>query len=93
MGMQPHAINGQPAAAPLAEHKAWSAPGVLALVAGAVALCVGIGLLISTLTSSAGNGPAGGWATILLVAGGLVLTGQVGAMRRPGRPPRASTPD
>ena len=77
MGMQPPAITGQPATAPLAEHKAWSVPGVLALVAGLVALCVGIGLLISALTSSAGNDPAGGWAAILLAAGGLVLSGLV----------------
>src|SRR6266480_3265244 len=77
MGIQPSAINGQPATAPLAEHKAWSVPGVLALVAGLVALCAGIGLLISALTSSAGNDPAGGWAAILLVAGALVLSGLV----------------
>jgi hypothetical protein len=77
MGIQPSAINGQPATAPLAEHKAWSVPGVLALVAGLVALCAGIGLLISALTRSAGNDPAGGWAAILLVAGALVLSGLV----------------
>jgi SPFH domain / Band 7 family len=77
MGMQPSAINGQPTAAPLAERKAWSVPGVLALVAGVVALVVGIGLLISALTSSAANDLAGGWAAILLVAGGLVLSGLV----------------
>ena len=77
MGMQPPAITGQPATAPLAEHKAWSVPGVLALVAGVVALCAGIALLISALTSSAANDPAGGWAAILLAAGGLVLSGLV----------------
>jgi regulator of protease activity HflC (stomatin/prohibitin superfamily) len=77
MGMQPPAITERPATAQLAEHKAWSVPGVLALVAGLVGLCVGIGLLISALTRSAGSGVAGGWATILLVAAGLVLSGLV----------------
>ncbi len=77
MGMQPPAITQRPATAQLAEHKAWSVPGVLALVAGLVGLCVGIGLLISALTRSKGSGMAGGWATILLVAAGLVLSGLV----------------
>jgi hypothetical protein len=77
MGMQPSAITGQPATAPLAEHKAWSVPGVVVLVIGLVALCAGIGLLISALTRSGGSGLAGGWASILLVAGGLVLSGLV----------------
>jgi regulator of protease activity HflC (stomatin/prohibitin superfamily) len=77
MGMQPTAITERPATAQLAEHKAWSAPGVLALVAGLVVLCVGIVLLISAFTRSAGSGPAGGWATILLLAGALVLSGLV----------------
>jgi regulator of protease activity HflC (stomatin/prohibitin superfamily) len=77
MGMQPPAITGQPATAPLAEHKAWSIPGVVVLVIGLVALIVGIGLLVSALTRSGGSGLAGGWATILLVAGALVLSGLV----------------
>ena len=77
MGMQPSAITGQPATAPLAEHKAWSVPGVVILVIGLVALCAGIGLLISALTRSGGSGLAGGWATILLVAGALMLSGLV----------------
>jgi len=77
MAMQPSAITERPATAPLAERKAWSAPGVLALVAGLVAVCVGVGLLISALTSSAGNDLAGGWAAILLVIAGLLLGGLV----------------
>src|SRR6266487_813713 len=77
MGMQPPAITQRPATAQLAEHKAWSVPGVLALVAGLVGLCVGIGLLFRSLTRSKGSGMAGGWATILLVAAGLVLSGLV----------------
>jgi hypothetical protein len=77
MGVQPSATTERPATAPLAEHKAWSIPGVWALVAGAVAVCVGIGLLISALSSSAGSDPAGAWAAILLVAGGLLLAGLV----------------
>ncbi len=77
MGMQPPASTGQAATAPLAEHKAWSVRGVVVLVIGLVALCAGIGLLISALTRSGGSGLAGGWATILLVAGALVLSGLV----------------
>jgi hypothetical protein len=77
MGMQPSATTDRPAAAPLAEHKAWSGPGVLALVVGVVAMVVGIGLLISALSNSAGSGISAGWATILLVAGALVLSGLV----------------
>jgi regulator of protease activity HflC (stomatin/prohibitin superfamily) len=77
MSMQPPAITGQPAMAQLAEHKAWSVPGVLAMVAGLVALCAGITLLIPALASSTGSGAAGGWAAILLVAAGLVLAGLV----------------
>src|SRR6476646_6165397 len=69
MGMQSPVSTGRPATAPLAEHKAWSVPGVLALVPGLVALVVGIGLLISALTSSAGSNGAGGWAAILLLIG------------------------
>ena len=77
MGMQPPVSTGRPATAPLAEHKAWSVPGVLALVPGLVALVVGIGLLISALTSSAGSNAAGGWAAILLLIAGLLLSGLV----------------
>jgi regulator of protease activity HflC (stomatin/prohibitin superfamily) len=77
MGMQPPAITERSATAPLAEHKAWSVPGVLALVAGLVALCVGIGLLASALSSSAGSGVGGGWAAVLLVIAGLLLGGLV----------------
>jgi SPFH domain / Band 7 family len=77
MGMQPPADPGKPATAQLAEHKAWSVRGVWVLVVGLAALCVGIGLLISAFTSSAGSGAAGGWATILLVAAGLALSGLV----------------
>jgi regulator of protease activity HflC (stomatin/prohibitin superfamily) len=77
MGMQSPVSTGRPATAPLAEHKAWSVPGVLALVPGLVALVVGIGLLISALTSSAGSNAAGGWAAILLLVAGLLLSGLV----------------
>src|SRR5215831_8450932 len=77
MGMQPPAIAERPATAPPTEHKAWAVPGVLALVAGLVALCVGIGLLISAFGSSTGNSPGGGWAAILLVIAGLLLAGLV----------------
>jgi regulator of protease activity HflC (stomatin/prohibitin superfamily) len=77
MGMQPRAITERPATAPLAEHKAWSAPGVLALVAGLVALCAGIALLASALSSGGGSGVAGGWVAILLVIAGLLLGGLV----------------
>src|SRR5215831_4834551 len=77
MGMQPPAITERPATAPPAEHKAWSAPGVVALVAGLAGLCVGIGLLVSSLASGTGSGVARGWATILLVVAALVLSGLV----------------
>ena len=77
MGMQPPASTERPATAPLTERKAWSVPGVLALVPGLVALVVGIGLLVSALTSSAGSNAAGGWAAILLVIAGLLLSGLV----------------
>src|SRR6476620_1400466 len=52
MGMQPPAITGQPATAPLAEHKAWSIPGVVILVIGLVALCAGILLVAGALMLS-----------------------------------------
>jgi regulator of protease activity HflC (stomatin/prohibitin superfamily) len=77
MGMQPLASIERPATAPLTERKAWSVPGVLALVPGLVALVVGIGLLVSALTSSAGSNAAGGWAAILLLIAGLLLSGLV----------------
>jgi regulator of protease activity HflC (stomatin/prohibitin superfamily) len=77
MGMQPPASTERPATAPLTERKAWSVPGVLALVPGLAALVVGIGLLISAFTSSAGSNAAGGWAAILLVIAGLLLSGLV----------------
>jgi regulator of protease activity HflC (stomatin/prohibitin superfamily) len=77
MGMQPPASAERPATAPLTERKAWSVPGVLALVAGLVALVVGIGLLISAFTRSAGSNVAGGWAAILLLIAGLLLSGLV----------------
>ena len=72
MGMQPPASTERPATAPLTERKAWSIPGVLALVAGLVALVVGIGLLVSAFTRSAGSNVAGGWAAILLLIAGLL---------------------
>jgi regulator of protease activity HflC (stomatin/prohibitin superfamily) len=77
MGMQPPASTERPATAPLTERKAWSIPGVLALVAGLVALVVGIGLLVSAFTRSAGSNVAGGWAAILLLIAGLLLSGLV----------------
>jgi len=76
MGMQPPASTERPATAPLTERKAWSVPGVLALIPGLAALVVGIGLLISAF-SSAGSNAAGGWAAILLVIAGLLLSGLV----------------
>jgi regulator of protease activity HflC (stomatin/prohibitin superfamily) len=77
MGMKPPASIERPATAPLTERKAWSVPGVLALVAGLVALVVGIGLLVSAFTRSAGSNVAGGWAAILLLIAGLLLSGLV----------------
>jgi regulator of protease activity HflC (stomatin/prohibitin superfamily) len=77
MGMQPPASTERPATAPLTERKAWSIPGVLALVAGLVSLVVGIGLLVSAFTRSAGSNVAGGWAAILLLIAGLLLSGLV----------------
>ena len=79
MVMQPTARTAKPAAAPPPEHEAWSIPGSLALVIGLPALIVGIGLLVSALTKSksSGSGAAALWATLLLVARGLVLSGLV----------------
>jgi regulator of protease activity HflC (stomatin/prohibitin superfamily) len=77
MSMQPPASTERPATAPPSERKAWSVPGVLALVPGLVALVVGIGLLISAFSSSAGSNAGGGWAAILLVIAGLLLSGLV----------------
>ena len=80
MVMQPAARTAEPAAAPPpAEHEAWSIPGSLALVLGLPALIVGIGLLVSALTKSksTGSGAAALWATLLLVAGALILAGLV----------------
>jgi regulator of protease activity HflC (stomatin/prohibitin superfamily) len=64
---------------PVAEGRGWSAPGVPVLAAGVVLLVAGIVLLIRgmALSNSAGNGVSAGWATILLVAGALVLSGLV----------------
>ena len=76
MVMQPPARTAKPAAAPPpAEHEAWSIPGSLALVVGLPALIIGIGLLVSALTKSksSGSGAEALWATLLLVAGGLIL--------------------
>src|SRR5271169_6860249 len=80
MVMQPTARTGKLAAAPPpAEHEAWSIPGYLALVIALPALIVGIGLLVSALTKSksSGSGAAALWATLLLVVGGLLLSGLV----------------
>jgi regulator of protease activity HflC (stomatin/prohibitin superfamily) len=46
-------------------------------VAGLVGLCLGIGFLASAFTKSAGSGAASLWATVLLVAAGLLLGGLV----------------
>jgi regulator of protease activity HflC (stomatin/prohibitin superfamily) len=77
MVMQPPASTENPATAPPTERKAWSIPGVLVLVAGLVGLCLGIGFLASAFTKSAGSGAASLWATVLLVAAGLLLGGLV----------------
>jgi hypothetical protein len=77
MVMQPPASTENPATASPTERKAWSIPGVLVLVAGLAALCLGIGFLVSAFTKSAGSGAASLWATVLLVAAGLLLAGLV----------------
>src|SRR5271169_6773126 len=80
MVMQPPARIDKPAAAPPpTEREAWSIPAAAAVVFGLAALIVGIGLLISALTKSKspGSGAAALWATLLLVAGGLLLSGLV----------------
>jgi regulator of protease activity HflC (stomatin/prohibitin superfamily) len=77
MVMQLPASTENLATAPPTERKAWSIPGVLVLVAGLVALCLGIGLLVSAFTKSAGSGAASLWAIVLLVAAGLLLGGLV----------------
>jgi regulator of protease activity HflC (stomatin/prohibitin superfamily) len=79
MVMQPGARTDTSAAAPPAEHEAWSIPGAAAVVLGLPALIVGIGLLISALTKSKspGSGASALWATLLLVVGALILSGLV----------------
>jgi regulator of protease activity HflC (stomatin/prohibitin superfamily) len=80
MVTQPRVRTDKPAAAPPpAEHQAWSIPGAAALVIALPALIVGTGLLVSALTKSKspGSGAAALWATLLLVAGGLILSGLV----------------
>jgi regulator of protease activity HflC (stomatin/prohibitin superfamily) len=76
--MQPPARTKEPTTAPPTEHQAWSIPGFLALVFGFAALIVGIGLLVSAFTSKSGKGGGAAlWATVLLVAGWLLLGGLV----------------
>jgi regulator of protease activity HflC (stomatin/prohibitin superfamily) len=77
MVMQPPAQTENTATAPPAERRAWFIPGVLVLVAGLVALCLGIGFLISAFTKSPGSGVNGVWAAVLLAAAGLLLPGLV----------------
>jgi SPFH domain / Band 7 family len=77
MVMRPPASTENPATTPPTERKAWSIPGVLVLVAGLVALCLGIGFLVSAFTKSEGSGAASLWATVLLVAAGLLFGGLV----------------
>jgi len=78
MVMQPPASTENPATTPPAERKAWSIPGALALVAGLVAVCVAIGLLVDAFTSKAGSGGTPGlWGSILIVVGWLLLGGLV----------------
>ncbi|MBV9093071.1 MAG: SPFH domain-containing protein [Streptosporangiaceae bacterium] len=77
MVMQAPAPVGKTAPAPLAERQAWSIPGVLVLLIGFAAVCVGIGLLISAFTSSAESGATGSGGAILLIAGWLLLSGLV----------------
>lgn len=78
MVMQPPAARAKPARAGLAEHRAWSVPGVWVMVAGQVALWVGVGLLISAVASSGtASGPKSLVGTILVIIAGLVLPGLV----------------
>ena len=83
MGMQPPASTGQPATAPLAEHKAWSVPGVVVLVIGLIALCAG------HQGQDAGDGPG-------LVLGQRCrgrLPGDGGGLHAHGRSPPVDVPD
>jgi SPFH domain / Band 7 family len=77
MVMQLPVRTEESATAELAEYEAWFAPGVWVLMVGQVALWVGVALLISAFTSGGKGGTAALWATILLVAAGLVLPGLV----------------
>jgi regulator of protease activity HflC (stomatin/prohibitin superfamily) len=77
MVTQPPASTGKPAAPQLTEYKAWSVSGVLVMVVGQAALWVGVSLLISAFIGSSGSGTSALWATILLVAAGLLLSGLI----------------
>ena len=79
MMIQPPASTENPVTTPPAERKAWSIPGGPALVFGAAAAIVGIGLLVSGFTSDAahGGGSSATWGWLLLAAGWLLLSGLV----------------
>jgi hypothetical protein len=77
MMIQPPAQTHEPPAAPPpAERDAWSIPGFVALVFGFVGAIVGIGLLVSGYTKSAGSGTAS-WGWVVLGVGALLLGGLV----------------
>ena len=78
MVMQLPAPTEQPTTVQPTERKAWSIPGAVALVLGLVALCLGIGFLVSAFTSSAGKGgAAASWGGLFLVVAWLLLGGLV----------------
>jgi regulator of protease activity HflC (stomatin/prohibitin superfamily) len=66
----------QVASSPVAEHKAWSAPGVAVLAAGVVVLLAGVALLWYSGKQAGGATPALVWAGVLmLIIGALLLAG------------------
>ena len=59
----------RPAPAQLAEHTAWSTPGIKVLVAGIVGVAAAIALLLNARTQASGTATALDWAgAILLIA-------------------------
>ena len=66
----------RPAPAQLAEHTAWSTPGIKVLVAGIVGVAAAIALLLNARTQASGTATALDWAgAILLIAAVLLLIG------------------
>ena len=66
----------RPAPAPVAEHTAWSTPGIKVLVAGIVGILAAIALLWDARRQGGGTGTALDWAgAILLIAAVLLLAG------------------